>query len=89
MRILLTRSPELFSPRSISPDSKMCEQDSDNMTYVPGCLLQDKPCQVPLLTNPFKRVPFGSPFCQKLGPLFTIFGSPRDCGTVKMLFLTT
>ena len=49
MRILLTRSPELFSPRSISPDSKMGEQDSDNMTCVPGCLLQDKPCQVPLL----------------------------------------
>ena len=36
MRILLTRSPELFSPRSISPDSKMGEQDSDNMTCVPG-----------------------------------------------------
>ena len=23
-----------------------------------------------------------SPFCSKLGPLFTIFGSPWDCGTV-------
>ena len=27
----------------------------------------------------------GSPFCQKLGPLFTIFGSPCDCGTVGFI----
>ena len=34
--------------------------------------------------SPFtsKRVSFGSPFCQKLCPLFTIFGSPCNWGTV-------